>query len=118
MKKIFLSFLLSLFITISFGQAITNQKDSRDYFLKRAKSQRTVAWVLFGGGTTLFIGGALVSVNKYGFFGRTNAWDYISVAGLVADIVSIPFFISAHHNKKKATSVAFANQKNTIAWEK
>lgn len=102
---------------LSFGQVITSQENSKDHFLKRAKSQRTVAWVLLGGGTALFFGGALISLNTYGVFGRTNAWDYVSVTGLVADIVSIPFFISAHHNKKKAARVAFTNQKIILPWK-
>ncbi|MEO7961623.1 MAG: hypothetical protein ABIR19_08745 [Ginsengibacter sp.] len=79
--------------------------------MKKAKSQRTIAWVLLGGGTALLFGGAVISVNTYGFSDRANAWDYVAVTGLVADIVSIPFFISAHQNKKKAASVAFTNQK-------
>ncbi len=94
---------------LSFGQVITSQENSKDHFLKRAKSQRTVAWVLLGGGTALFFGGALISVNRT--IDRNSAWDYLSVTGLVADIVSIPFFVSAHHNKKKAARVAFTNQK-------
>lgn len=114
MKKNFLSFLLSFFITISFGQTTTNQKDSKDHFLKKAKSQRTVAWVLLGGGTGLFFGGGLTAFGKSG----PTAWDYVFVTGLVADIVSIPFFISAHHNKKKAARVAFTNQKIILPGKK
>ncbi len=111
MKKIILSLLLSLFVTISFGQAMPTQKDSRDHFLKRAKNQRTIAWVLLGGGTALLFGGAITSVNVYGFSDRLHFWDYVLITGLAADITSIPFFLSAHHNKKRAAEVAFTNQK-------
>ncbi|MEO8111770.1 MAG: hypothetical protein ABI594_17115 [Ginsengibacter sp.] len=111
MKKIILSLLLSLFITISFGQAITNQKDSRDYFLKKAKSQRTVAWILLGGGTACFFGGAAISLNVYGFSDKLHFWDYVWITGFAADIASIPFFLSAHHNKKRAARIAFTDQK-------
>ncbi len=97
-----------------FGQSTLDQINKRDYYLKKSKNQKTAGWILVGGGTTLIIGGAvfftgaailslatLQDPTKNG----TDVAAYIILTGVVADIVSIPFFISAAHKKRIATSI-------------
>ena len=114
MKKFLLAGMLLLFVLNTFSQTGINKEYSKDYYLQKSKNKKTVAWILLGGGTALLVGGAKISFDKYGVFGKTNFWDYASLTGLVADIVSIPFFSSAHTYKKMAASVAITNQK--ILW--
>ncbi|MEO7835840.1 MAG: hypothetical protein ABIR50_11000 [Ginsengibacter sp.] len=111
MKKFLLSLLFLFFALTIFCQAENNSGSSKEYYFKKAKNKRTVAWILLGGGTACFLGGGKISIDTYGLYRKTNFWDYVSIAGLVADITSIGFFASANHNKKRAVNIAITNQK-------
>ena len=118
MKKIIFSLTLLLFVARCFSQTTSSPKLSKDYYLQKSKTQKTIGWVLLAGGTAMVVGGAISEPkakpsslsDAYNF----NASDIIILIGTGVDIISIPFFISAHKNKKRAASVAIANQK--ILW--
>ncbi len=108
MKKIIFLLIFSAITFSSFSQpgnpptALTKQD-----FLQKSKKQKTTAWVLLGGGTIAWLAG----VSKY-----MNQNDNIDGGGEVAMTVggiavlsSIPFFVIASKNKKKAMSLSFKN---------
>ena len=120
MKKIIFSLTLLLFVVTSFEQTNPSPKFSKTFYLQKNKTQKTIGWVLLGGGTAMVVGGA-ISYPKNGYVPTSFsseppllANDIIILIGTASDIISIPFFISAHKNKKRAASVAIANQK--ILW--
>lgn len=108
-------------------------KPSTDY-LKKSKSQKTAAWILLGGGTLLATIGAGITtadateVVLTGLFTgeeahTSSAGPILSLVGLTAMVGSIPLFIAARKNKKKAAaSFSFkmenATQVNRLAFVK
>jgi len=116
-SQVFLSTSLSAEIL---GQSTLDQINKRDYYLKKSKSQKTAGWILVGGGTTLIIGGAVfftgaailsIATLQDPAKNGTVVAAYILLTGVVADIVSIPFFISAAHNKRIASSISLGTNK-------
>jgi len=88
--------------------------------LQKSKNQNTTGWILLGTGTTMVI----VGVNGFGknFMSfedgyleggnatKADIYGFIMLAGLVMDIASIPVFVSASRNKKRATRLVISNQ--------
>ena len=115
MKKIIFSFILLSFTFICFSQVEKAPKLSKEYYLQKSKNKKTVAWISLGGGTAMIVGGAISEPkakpsslsDAYNF----NASDIIILIGTGIDLISIPFFVGAHTNKKIAASVAITNQK-------
>ena len=117
MKKIVTSTMLLAFAITSFGQIETtsNQVPIQTDYLKKSKTQKTVAWIFLGTGVAVFTGGMIA---HYNHVNNINTWDdlakgiesafgydgYTAVAGLGLIIAggSIPFFILSSKNKKKA----------------
>jgi hypothetical protein len=118
MKKIIFSLTLLLFVARCFSQTTSSPKLSKDYYLQKSKTQKTIGWVLLAGGTAMVVGGAISypkrESSSFSEAYTFNANDIIILIGTGADIISIPFFISAHKNKKRAARVAITNQK--ILW--
>ncbi len=104
MKKIIMGVTFSFLCLTTFSQ-----QRSKDYYLKKSKNQKTTAWILLGGGTTMMIGGAIIYSRDLG-----DLSGGIAIAGAIADIVSIPFFLNAHNQKKRAAAFSFSNHK--ILW--
>jgi len=124
MKKQLLLIFLLVSATITFSQqnnpspALTKQ----DY-LKKSKSQKTVAWILLGGGvvmtSTAFAVGMNKIVNDLGCLlcpeqPKSSAdGEVLFYTGLAAMAGSIPFFIISSKNKKRANNVsAFFKMEN------
>jgi hypothetical protein len=119
MKSIFLVLLLSI-SCIVFSQQ-TTPSGNIDY-LKKSKSQKTVAWILAGTGSAT----AIISmtsfnwINIFGSIGGDNGSDdnikrgettfYI---GCIVALSSIPFFIASSKNKKKAAAVSLSFKPET-----
>jgi len=123
MKKTIAITLLLIVSASSFSQqnnpspALTKQ----DY-LKKSKSQKTVAWILLGGGvvmtSTAFAVGMNKIVNDLGCLlcpdqPKSADGEVLFYTGLAAMAGSIPFFISSSKNKKRANNVsAFFKMEN------
>ena len=125
MRKMIILSLALVFTTVAFAQpaAPKNQLTERDYMLK-SKQQKTAAWVLVGGGFALSSTGLLIVVAEgindlgNGFYDivtgeetvRKTSYtgDILLIAGLVSMTGSIPFFISASRNKRKAAKVSLS----------
>lgn len=121
-KVISFCLLLTLNATVFSQTATSPVYMTQPCYLKKSKNQKTAAWILLGGGTTLtIIGGALV-LHDFGE-GLDNAFNPnpqpahnkstgagLAVAAGVASIVgSIPLFISASKNRHKGVSITFKN---------
>ncbi|SRR5258706_3005319 len=122
MKKI-ISFCLLFAVSVSvFSQTVTTMgSTTQSDYLKKSKHQKTAAWILFSGGTTLTTIGCVLALNDFGT-GLGNivnphsqsvsngaAAAVFAVTGITSIIASIPLFISASKNKHKALSITFKN---------
>jgi hypothetical protein len=114
MKKIFILCLVLSFAGKIFSQAgttIPNASVKADY-LKKSKTQKTVAWVLLGSGTTMIISGVIVGRNSVEDPDINKAFNggALILGGILVDIISIPFFIASAKNKGRSLSVSFKNE--------
>ena len=112
------TFVLCLLIMVNiYGQEAVAQNQTKDMYLQKSKNQKTAAWVLLISGTAMAIGGGIAFDNSYDDSSNTSTDIYgiIAVAGVVADLASIPFFISAGKNKRKAASLSF-NMQNYLPY--
>ncbi len=118
MKKIVFSLALLLFIVKSFSQTLAF---SKDHYLQKSKNQKTVGWVMLGGGVAMTTIGIIISTGQtndpsndpFGvdpFSGNEGA-AIVAVAGLASALGSIPFFISSAKNARKAAKISFNNQR-------
>ena len=121
MKKIVFPLALLLFIVKSFGQTPAL---SKDYYLKKSKTQKTVAWVMLGGGVAMTTVG-IVTISNYDPslsdpFGveQNTGPAIVAIVGIASALGSIPFFISSAKNKRRALSIAISNQKIFVPQQK
>src|ERR1044072_8806263 len=104
MKKLLILCLILTSACKTFSQvdsASPNASAKTDY-LKKSKTQKTVAWVLLGAGTAMTIGGVIAGRNGVDDIDPNEATNgaALIVGGIVLDIASIPFFISGAKNKQ------------------
>jgi len=113
MKKILIPLLLSFCVLQVFAQEEKSEQFSKEHYLKKSKNQRTTGFILLGAGSTVVVTSliVLISRNKNHQPIDEYSWGPIFVAGIVTDIVSIPFFFTSAWNKKQAASIAITNQK-------
>ena len=80
-------------------------------YLQKSKTQKTIAWILLGSGTALIGAGIIVGGNgaEEASFNDASNGAALIIAGALADIGSIPFFIASAKNKRKALTVSFKN---------
>ena len=105
-----LSYLISLKVTLNAQENPQNQ--IQDFYLRKSKNQKTTGLILAGAGTALILAGG------YAF---DKSWDEVSatatdiagfavLTGVLADLASIPYFISSCRNKKKAATFSLGYQ--------
>jgi len=111
MKKMTLCLILLTFGFQSFSQA---PPGSAEYYRQKSKSQRTTGWVLLGVGTAMAVGGGIGFSKHWDLFQsnttKADVYGAIMAAGIVADLVSIPVFISAGRNARRAARVSVSSQ--------
>ena len=114
MKKIVFSLTLLIFVLNSFCQTSKNKALTKDYYLQKSKNQKTVAWVLLGGGLGIAAAGGIVQLihenQRNGGFNLDFTGAFIAIGGGVIALSSIPFFISSSKNKNIAASIVISNQ--------
>jgi hypothetical protein len=121
MKKTFVLVSMMMIAASTFCQqtnpatALTKQ----DY-MQKSKKQKTVAWVLLGGGATFVLTGIVIpkgDLVQEGWFGNSYENDGVKgtfeLIGLVSMIGSIPFFTASKKNNKRAMSFSFKNEPAT-----
>jgi len=94
----------------SFSQISPGLAGSREQYLKKSKNQNTVGWVLLAGGTAMAVVGAVGFGRNFELFDDTNdrkadLYGKVVVAGIAADLISIPFFIASGKNARRAARV-------------
>ncbi len=99
----------------------TKHLQLKEFYLDKSKNQKMGGWICLGMGTTFIIVGTIgfnnetnktindVETGVDSFF-KTGLWGTLIVCGIIADIISIPLFISSSHNKKMAATLSFSNQ--------
>jgi hypothetical protein len=103
---------LLLVVENIFSQRLVEQNQIKDFYLQKSKNQKTTGLILAGAGT------ALIVVGGYVF---DKSWDEVSatttdiagfavLTGVLADLASIPYFISSCRNKKKAATFSLGYQ--------
>ena len=124
MKKNILFSLLLIVSVVSFSQQ-TNPAPSltKQDYLQKSKHQKTAAWILLGGGTTLIITSAVIPLGEstglrpdpFTFISEGHKNDGIRAAfagiGILSMLGSIPLFIASGKNKRRAMSLSFKNEK-------
>lgn len=117
MKKIIFSSMCIILVVQSFCQ-VNPVSLTKEEYLKKRKTQNTTGWVLLAGGTTLLIIGGTMGANFNGLFDpnrppqslpkNESLATILQITGGAATLASIPFFVAASKNKKKAMSVALS----------
>jgi hypothetical protein len=122
MKKIFAFCLLLSVSGATFSQVDTaTLTDMRTDYLKKSKNQKTIAWVMLGGGFTFALIGTTIALNdfssdlsnmfnpEYKYHDHSAEASIFLITGAASMLGSIPLFISAKHNKDRALSITFKN---------
>ncbi len=111
MKTICLLAVMLILAVNLFAQA---PEGTKQYYLEKSRNQKTFGWVLLGGGTALAIIGG-IGFDKEGIFSSSaDAYGFMFIGGIVADLASIPLFISSAKNARKAASMSFHQQRIMI----
>ena len=116
---IFVSY--SVFSQVTLTPTTKSQQESHDFYMRKSRNNKTVGWVLAGTGSALAIGGIIASAkevteNVLNFETKLSDTDDILLgAGLACAVASVPFFISAGKNKKKA-KIALSTQPVTLGY--
>ena len=89
---------------------------SKEDYLKKSKTQKTVGWVMLGGGVAMTTIGYVIinqQVNDDPLNAITTGQGYVvlMIAGAATALGSIPFFISSAKNARRAAAISFNNQK-------
>jgi hypothetical protein len=94
-----------------------SQSDEKGNYLQKSKNKKILAWSLLGGGAVVDIIGIVSFPKGYNIFGNTGSTESkantsftVIGIGTLSMLASIPFFISAHKNKKKALTVSIDTQ--------
>ena len=100
MKRITIVIASLILSTASFCQQTdSSQPLTKKDYLAKSKEQKTIAWISLGVGATMF---AIAAPGHVDF----ETLGVLVVIGGVATIASIPLFIAAAKNKKKAVSAS------------
>lgn|SRR5665811_903690 len=107
MKKILILFCFSLLtIQLIKGQKIDTSRSTspqalHDMYTQKRKTNNTVGWIMLGSGIGMAIGGSAIILSG-GLFNYNINGLWLYDLGGATTLVSIPFFISAGSNKRKA----------------
>ena len=106
MRKLFLLIGYVLMCSLVYSQEKTKQ-----YFQEKSKKQRTAGWILLGTGATAIITGIIIEGTHRGTDdSQSFAGGTVEVGGVICTLASIPFFISASKNKKRAAALAISTR--------
>src|SRR4051794_2052943 len=116
MKTIVLTLTIIIISVTSYSQSLSTDVKTSDYYLTKSRHQKTAAWIMLGGGVVLTGLGfaaeqAEIADYALGDSNSGNAGSVLAVVGIGSALGSIPFFISAAHNRQKAAEVTFNMQR-------
>ncbi len=104
----FIAFFLGLLLFVS-----VKAQNTKEHYQLKSKQQKTIGWVLLGGGVaTSFIGMSQLNFagSRDGNVNNTPG-AVIFFTGLAATIISIPVFKASKRNRKKAISLSYKNER-------
>jgi hypothetical protein len=102
MKKIIIGIMLLIFSSISSAQETPAPTTTpKNIYLEKSKAQKTTAWILFGSGVAMLVGGVIAYQSGPGGL-------FMMAIGVLAPIVSVPLFIASGKNKRKAMSAGLS----------
>jgi hypothetical protein len=111
MKRTFIILLIGLLTAlITFGQTVTIESTNQshelfDYHMLKSKQAKTTGWIMLGAGIGMTIAGLGINTSGGIVDGDSTNNDeglWLSYLGAATTVASIPFFISAGKNKRKA----------------
>ncbi len=93
-----------------FNAQQTNSDEINRYLRKSANKKKTANILLFTGGglilTGLIVGSSGNQKGSYLISGNELAGVGLFGSGVLSAVASVPFYISAHHNKKKSLKIS------------
>ena len=100
-----------LFILPTFVNAQETKQTEINQYLRKANNKRKTGNVLLITGSGLFLTGFVIAStgknDKSWFISeRELAGASLSSLGIISALTSVPFYISAHHNRKKSLNVS------------
>lgn len=104
--------ILTLLFSANFFSQERNNNDEINRYLQKSHSKRKTANVLLISGSSLLLTGFVVansgssSNGILNFSGNQLAGFGISTLGILTALTSIPFYISAGHNKSKSRKIS------------
>ena len=109
MKKIIVGCVLLMLVTSVFSQQTSSSPvlTKQDY-LKKSKHQKIAAFCLAGGGIVVWLAGVSKNMNQSDNI--DGGGEVVMAIGSIAALASIPMFIIASKNKRKAASLSFKNE--------
>lgn len=88
---------------------VNTSHETYESYMKKRKNNRGVGWLLLGGGLVFVVGGTAINLRHNLIFDSNTSDDneglwavYLGGASMLA---SVPFFVAAGDNKKKALMV-------------
>jgi hypothetical protein len=107
-----------MFVVTTFSQK-NNPKTAliKEDYLQKSKKQKTVGWILLGGGATFVLTGIIIPKGDI-VHETILGYDYendgikgaFQLTGILSMIGSIPFFTASKKNSKRAMSFSFRNE--------
>lgn len=98
-------------VLVLFGLLMPNQlsaqvasaptSETPEYYLQKKRTNNTIAWVCLGTGQVMAATGFIINLGSWGE-GNTENGLGLAYAGIGVAVLSVPFFISAGSNKRKA----------------
>lgn len=115
MKKIIVTLMLLAVVFSTLGQRLPAQQQPKEFYLQKADKQMRAGWILLGVGTVGVVTGIVLGSQDSGndIYSDENVVGYVLlIGGLGLDLCSIPLFISASKNRKKAATLTLGLQGN------
>lgn len=98
----------------TFSQNITDSIDKRQFYLDKSKQQAQTGRILLIGGSAMALAGIVTfssgSDEGFGFSSGADVGGIMLLAGIAMDFASIPFFVNAAKNSRKAAELSVAYQ--------
>jgi hypothetical protein len=120
-------FLLCILCTLSAAQEPSSSPAtslSKEDYLRKSESQQYLAKVFLIGGSAMMFTGMIGYSSAVESSGGAGAYGYMFVGGSLLALTSVPLFISASRNDRKASAaialqpqrIDFVPQKNSPTW--
>ena len=80
-------------------------KEAKDYYLQKSARQKKKGWILLGSGSAFILTGVIIMTRTQATFEEGIGGFTIGALGAVTALGSIPFFLVAENNKRRAFKI-------------